>query len=126
MSPGKQRLLEDRAMRDAAKAVVTNDITYLKSEAGRKSLAERALDGGIDYARNVADGAIDLVDRNKVSLSGGIGLAAAAVLGWIFRAEIAQAVSGVVEGLLSGDDDTTSDEPASEEAELTPAEPANN
>lgn len=105
MSPARQRLLEDRAMRDAAKAVVSNNIAYLKSEAGRDALAERAKATGLDYLRGVADGALDVAERNRGKLAGGAGLALAATLGWIFRRDISAAVNGLIER-FAGDTDT--------------------
>lgn len=111
MSPAKRRLLEDRALRDAAKAVVSNNITYIKSEAGRKSLTDRAMAGSLDYVRNVADGALDLAERNKGKLGGGIGIAIAATLGWIFREDIMAAVTGVIEGLTDNTDSEDEPEP---------------
>lgn len=103
MSPAKQRLIEDRALRDAAKAIVSKDLAYLKSDAGRKGLAERAKETGADYLHGVADGVLDLAERNKGRLAGGAGLALAALLGWIFRDDLAAAVNGLVEGFTAGE-----------------------
>jgi hypothetical protein len=118
MSPAKRRLLEDRALRDAAKAVVGNNITYIKSEAGRKSLTDRAMTGSLDYVQSVADGALDLAERNKGKLGGGIGIAIAATVGWIFRDDIVAAVTGVIEGLKDGSDGEDDPEPDGEPRNL--------
>jgi hypothetical protein len=63
--------------------------------------------------RNVADGALDLAERNKGKLGGGIGIAIAATLGWIFREDIMAAVTGVIEGLTDNTDNEDEPEPES-------------
>lgn len=99
MSPMKRRLHEDRALRDAARGVVTRDVAYLKSDVAEQGLVSRVMATGADYACVMADGAVDIARENRGKLSGGVALLAAGLAVWIYRDEIGDLVSGMVEGL---------------------------
>jgi hypothetical protein len=99
MSPLKRRLVEDRAMRDAARAVITADIDLLKADVAEQGLASRSMEAGSDYVKLVSEGAWDVVSENRGKAGGILGVAVAGLAAWFFREEIAHAVSGFFEGL---------------------------
>lgn len=106
MSPMKLRLAQDRALRDAARAVVTNDVEFIKADVAEHGVASRVWSTGADYARIMADGAIDVAKENRGKLSGSLALLAAGLAVWIYRDQIGDLVSGMVEGLQPDDADT--------------------
>ncbi|MEW4448059.1 hypothetical protein [Qipengyuania sp. JC766] len=80
----KMRMLEDRALRDAAQALVKADVAHLKSDFSAKSLGSRAL-------ARVGDGTEELVEIGKDAAKkhgGWFALGAAAVALWFFREPI--------------------------------------
>lgn len=94
MSPLKQRLAEDRAMRDAARKNVETDIAVLKGETSEQGVAEKLVDGGIDLARTLGDGAMDMAGDSRGKLGGTVGLAVAGIAAWIFREPIMDMIDG--------------------------------
>ncbi len=106
MPPLKLRLKQDRLMRDAARQIVSSDVELLKAEIEQKPVAARAADTGGDYLRQIGEGALDLVNDNRGKLAGGLTLAAAALAIWLYRDEIGDLVSGMVDG-----DDSNEQEP---------------
>lgn len=106
MSPMKLRLTQDRALRDAARAVVTNDVDYIKADVAEHGVASRVWSTGADYARIMADGAIDVAKENRGKLSGGLALLATGLALWIYRDQIGDLVSGMVDGLQPDEADT--------------------
>jgi hypothetical protein len=97
VTPLKQRLAEDRAMRDAARANVETDLAILKGEASEQTMAERLLDGGKDLARTLGDGAMDMAGDDRSKLGGVVGLGVAGLVAWFFRGTI----SDMIDGFLS-------------------------
>ncbi|MEO5707455.1 MAG: hypothetical protein ABIT10_03430 [Alteraurantiacibacter sp.] len=106
MSPLKRRLIEDRELRDAARAVVSRDVSFLKDDVEEQGVASRVMAAGADCARTMADGAIDIAHENRGWLSGGVALLAAGLALWIYRDEIGDLVSGMVEGLHPDEPET--------------------
>ncbi len=107
MSPLKRRLIEDRAMRDAARQVVDRQLAWFKAGAGEPGFASHVLETGKDYARTVADGAVDLARENRGKVSGGLALAALAAAAWLYRGQLGDLVAGMLDGLSGNDDDDT-------------------
>lgn len=107
MSPLKRRLIEDRAMRDAARQVVDRQVAWFKAGAGEPGFASHVLETGKDYARTVADGAVDLARENRGKVSGGLALAALAAAAWLYRGQLGDLVAGMLDGLSGNDDDDT-------------------
>lgn len=103
----KRRLAEDRALRDAARAVLDSDVGFIKADVAEHGVASRVLSTGADYARIMADGAADVAKDHRGKLSGGLAILAVGLAAWIYRNEIGDLVSGMVEGLQP--DDTDSD-----------------
>ena len=110
MSPMKRRLMEDRAMRDAAREVVDRQIAWFKAGAGEPGFASHVVETGKDYARTVADGALDLARENRGKLSGGLAVAALAAAAWLFRGQLGDLVAGMLDGLAGDDADETGDQ----------------
>lgn len=105
MSPTKRRLIEDRAMRDAAREVVNREVAWFKAGAGEPGFASHVLESGRDYAGTVAEGAMDLARDNRGKLSGGLALAAIGLAVWLYRGQLADLVTGIVDGLTGTDDE---------------------
>jgi hypothetical protein len=81
-------MLEDKYLRDSAKALVTADIDNLKADFAQKSLGERALDRVTEGAMEIYEEAIDVAEDNKGALAALI----AAVVVWFARNPILDAL----------------------------------
>lgn len=109
MSPAKRRLIEDRAMRDAARQMVNHQVAWFKAGTGEPGFASHVLETGKDYARTVADGAIDIAQEHRGKLSGGLAIAALAAAAWIYREQLGDLVAGMLDGFSGDEDDTTNE-----------------
>jgi hypothetical protein len=81
MSDRRLRMLEDRYLRDSARALVEADVEHLKADFAHKSMAERAFDRVREGASDLYDEAIDAAEDNKGALAALI----AAVIVWFAR-----------------------------------------
>ncbi len=97
MPPAKQHLLESRALRDAARRVVSDDLAYVRSDAAKHGWARSVAQAGGDYFKLVAEGAADLAQTNRGKVAGGAALVLTALAAWAFRDQISDAVAGVLE-----------------------------
>ena len=102
----KQHLLQARALRDAARRVVTDDVAYVRSDAAQRGWAMSAARMGGDYLKLVGEGALDFAQTNRGKVAGGVALGLAAVTAWAFRDQIADAIVG---GLDSAEPDAAPD-----------------
>lgn len=75
------RLKEDRALRDAAKALITADIAILRANLAGKGFGERIADRINEGATDLFEEAVDLADSNR----GVMAALLAAVLLWFTR-----------------------------------------
>lgn len=75
------RMLEDKYLRDSARALVEADIEHLKTDVSQKSLATRAMERAREGATELYEEAIDIAEDNKGALAA---LLAAVVL-WFAR-----------------------------------------
>lgn len=76
MSP-EQRLERDRALRDAAWDVVTQDVTFLQSDLEERSIGGRVIDTIGEKARLAASRSATAAKRNRTAIAlgaAGIGL----------------------------------------------------
>ena len=103
MSPQKLRFLEDKAMRDAARLNVMTDVELIKADIEEEGPGKRLAETGADYARILADGAMDVVQENKGRAAGAAALGIAAVAAWIFRDEIAELIGSFLHDDEQGD-----------------------
>ncbi len=81
MSARRTRMLEDRYLRDSARALVEADIEHLKSDFAHKGLAERAIDRVKEGATDLYEEAVDVADDNK----GALAALVAAIVVWFAR-----------------------------------------
>ena len=95
MSALRIRMLEDRHLRNSAKALVEADIAHIKIDLAERGLGARAADRIADGASEVYDEAVEVASDNKGALAA---LIAALVL-WFARNPILDAL------FVSDDDD---------------------
>ena len=86
----RERLREDRHLRDAARALVEADIQNLRADLSFKGLGERAVDRLTEGASEVYDEAIEVAADNK----GALAAIVAALLLWFARNPIHDALMG--------------------------------
>ena len=111
MSPAKLRYLEDRLMRDAARANVMTDVELLKSDMDEEGPATRVAEGGADYLRILADGAMDIAASNKGKVAGGVAMGVAGLALWLFREPILQTIESFMGDQGDGGDAEPIDPP---------------
>ena len=97
------RMLEDKYLRDSARALVEADIEHLKTDVSQKSLTTRAMERAREGAAELYEEAIDIADDNKGALAA---LLAAVVL-WFARNPILEMLGFVSDhdGADRADDD---------------------
>ncbi|QZD92838.1 hypothetical protein K3162_01980 [Qipengyuania xiapuensis] len=81
MSDRRARMLEDKYLRDSARALVEADIQHIKADFAHKSLGERAMDRVTEGAMDLYEEAIDVAEDNKGALAALI----AAIVVWFAR-----------------------------------------
>ena len=81
MSDPERKMIEDRALRDAALALVQADIAHLRTDLTNKGIGERFIDRVTEGASDVLDEAADVAGNNRGVL---LTLLAAVVL-WLAR-----------------------------------------
>lgn len=115
------RFIEDRALRDAARAVVDEDIAMLRASLGEQGVASRFTQSvGTTITGRIRAGANDVIDQTKQTASNNRGILAVligAILLWLMR--------GPLLALLDDNDPETDDNPdAMNRAAADPAPPA--
>ena len=90
MSEPKQRLREDRAIRDAALALVKADFAHLKHDLSSKGLSERMLGSVGEGAKDVLEKAGDAAENNR----GIFAVLVGAIVLWFARNPIMDLFSG--------------------------------
>lgn len=88
MTTRRERLAEDRHLRDAARALVGADLQNLRADLSVKSLSERAVDRVAEGAADVYDEAIEVAADHKGAL---VAIIAALAL-WFARHPILDAL----------------------------------
>ncbi len=86
----RARLLEDRHLRDAARALVGADLKNLRADLSAKGLGERAVDRIAGGASDVYDEAVEVAADHK----GALAAILAALALWFARHPILDALSG--------------------------------
>lgn len=69
MSDLKRRMLEDRALRDAARALFTADVAHTRNLLSTKSLSQRVLGRVGDGAKDVLEQAADTADNHRGTIA---------------------------------------------------------
>lgn len=81
MNDRKARMIEDRYLRDSAKALVEADFEHIKADFGAKGLGERAMDRVTEGAMDLYEEALELAEDNK----GALAALVAAIVVWFAR-----------------------------------------
>lgn len=96
------RFLEDRALRDAARSVLEEDIARLRASLGEQGVASRVSSSvGTTVTSRLRAGAEDVIAQAKQSASdnpGIIALVIGAILLWLMRGTILDLVEAAIEG----------------------------
>ena len=106
MTDRRLRMVEDKHLRDSARALVEADVEHIKADFANKGMAKRALFRLRENAGELYDEALDVADSNK----GAVAAVFAALIVWFARNPLLDMVGLGVEQ----DDERTepSDEPA--------------
>ena len=107
MTDRRPRMLEDKHLRDSARALVEADVEHIKADFANKGMAKRALFRLRENAGELYDEALDVADSNK----GAVAAVFAALVVWFARNPLLDMVGLGVEQ----DDERT--EPSDEAAE---------
>ncbi|MBB3032971.1 hypothetical protein [Alteriqipengyuania lutimaris] len=81
MSARKLRMEEDRALRDASRALVKDDIAHLKGDVEEKGIGARIASSALMGVSDIFSEGKELFEKHKPA-SYGIGAVFAAILGW--------------------------------------------
>lgn len=81
MTDRRARMLEDRYLRDSARALVEGDIQHLKADFAFKGIGARAVDRVKDGAYDIYEEALEVAEDNK----GALAALLAAVVVWFAR-----------------------------------------
>ena len=81
MGDRKARMLEDKYLRDYARALVEADIEHIKADFAHKGLGERAMDRMTEGAMDLYEEAIEVAEDNK----GALAALVAAIVVWFAR-----------------------------------------
>ena len=81
MSDRKTRMLEDKYLRDSARALVDADIKHLKADLAHKGVGDRIMDRAKEGALDLYEEAIEVAEDNK----GALAALVAAVAVWFAR-----------------------------------------
>jgi hypothetical protein len=82
-----QQLERDRALRDAAWGVVSDDVTWLQADLDHRSVSGRVMDRAGQTAKGFASQSLDAARRNKLAF----GAAGAALVLWLARRPLSHA-----------------------------------
>ncbi len=107
MTDRRLRMLEDKHLRDSARALVEADVEHIKADVANKGMAKRALFRLRENAGELYDEALDVADSNK----GAVAAVFAALIVWFARNPLLDMVGLGIEQ----DDERT--EPSDEAAE---------
>ncbi|MEL1250351.1 hypothetical protein [Aurantiacibacter gilvus] len=113
MADPEQQLREDRALRNDAKGLVKNSIDNVKGDMAQRGFGARVASRAKDGAAQIADDSADFVRSHGNQLGTGLVFGALALVGWMFRGQIADAIYELV----------NQDEDAADEADPEPEAP---
>ena len=102
MTDLKAQMLEDRALRDAARALVEADVAHLRANFAGKSLSERVVSRVSESAVEVFDEAVEVADSNR----GVLATLVAAIFLWFARNPIMAFFEGEETGNETGNVDS--------------------
>lgn len=92
MTDTQQQLKEDRALRDAARALVKADVANLRADLTRRGIGARVIDRMGEGARDVFEEAVEIADDNRGTFAALVGalmlfLARNPILSFLFGEE---------------------------------------
>lgn len=96
MTDPARQLLEDRALRDAARGLVQDDIAFIRDSVAARSLPARLADRVTGGARDIADEAAIVADENRVMLGSVVALGVAGLAAWVFREPLRAGIDGLL------------------------------
>lgn len=118
--------LEDRAMRDAARAVLEEDIARLRASLDEQGVASRVTSSvGTTVTSRIRAGANDVLTQVKQGAAdnpGIIALVIGAIVLWLMRGTLLDVIESALEGGDDEDSDATLTAAAAEETEDEGAE----
>ncbi len=97
MADIEQQLREDRALRDAAKRLVTAGIDHVKGDMAEKGVGSRLFERVKDGAAEMAESSADYASSNRSQVGTGIAFGLLAFVGWLFRDQLADAINAALE-----------------------------
>jgi hypothetical protein len=104
------RFLEDRALRDAARAVLDEDIARLRASLGEQGVASRVSSSvGTTVTSRIRTGAADVLEQARQRASdnpGVLTLLIGAILLWVMRGPILDLVESLIESDEADENDT--------------------
>jgi hypothetical protein len=112
MSPLEARLVEDRALRDAALEVFATDLRFIRQDLHARSVGQRISDRIGDSAMDIVDDAVDYAEANR----GRVAAAVAAIVLWFARAPLLNGLSRIFGMDDSGEEQGGDEEQEGEEA----------
>lgn len=92
MSDTKAQLREDRAMRDAARSLVTNGLDHLRGDLADQGIATRAAIRMREGAEGLADDTAQFARENPGRIGSGLALGFSLLFAWLFRDQISELV----------------------------------
>jgi len=104
-----RQMMELRHLRDSAKALLREDVAFLKGDSGGRPVAPRLMETASDKVRDVAGRSAQLAGDHKLKIGTGIAIAAGAFVAWIFRARIEQAFDQLLDYFNDDDHDDGTD-----------------
>jgi len=127
MSELPPRFLEDRRLRDAARAVLAEDIERLQGNFGEQGIASRVSSGVTSsISTRIKSGARDVLDEAKAQAGdnkGVIAMLVGAIILWFARVPLLAWFEELIAGLAEGDEDEPTQDAAPPEAAF-PGDPA--
>ncbi|MDP3675812.1 MAG: hypothetical protein Q8R44_12070 [Novosphingobium sp.] len=106
--PGLARLIQYRALRDEAWAVVRHDIDRLQGDLELQGIGERIKDRAAEEAQEAWDQARDIASEHKGVVAGTF----LALVAWLLRGPIGDALSALFGRDEEGDDEPEAEPPA--------------
>jgi hypothetical protein len=115
MADPARQLLEDRALRDAARELVQGDIGYIREGLANRGIPARILDRATGSAREISGEAAIAAKENAVTLGTGVAVGALAAMAWVFRSQLSQIACDLMGGAPTGEPEPAPTHDPSEE-----------
>lgn len=92
MTDIERQFREDRMLRGAARRLLQSGLANLRGEGAAPAVPARALSEVRQGSAELLDSAIGFARQHRAGLGAAVGFGLAALLGWIFRDHLADAV----------------------------------